>query len=63
MKVLFLTSSLGGYIKIAQDEKIVKEIVKCNNSNHFIDRLKTYSQKLTSFVCISSDPDGADITD
>lgn len=57
MKTIFLTSNLGGYRKTIKDNKIVKEIIKCNNSNNFIDRLKAISPKIKSFVFIASNPD------
>ena len=63
MKVIFLTSSLGGYTRTVKGNEVVTEIIKCDNSNHFIDRLKSYSSKLNNFVFIPSNPDGADKTD
>ena len=63
MKVLFLTSSLGGYTRTIQGNEVVTEIAKCDNRNQFIDRLKSYSKKLKTFVCVASNPDGAKITD
>lgn len=63
MKVLFLTSSLGGYTTTIKGNEVVTEIIKCDNSNHFIDRLKHYSEKLTTFVCVASNPDGYNKTD
>ena len=41
----------------------MKKIVQCDNSNHFIDRLKAVIPKIKNFVFIASDPDNADITD
>lgn len=63
MKAIFLTSSLGGYIKTLQGNKYVNEIIKCDNSNHFIDRLKLVVPKIDTFVFIASDPDCAQKTD
>lgn len=63
MKRLFLTSSLGTYRKIAKGNEIIKEIIKCNNSNNFIDRLKAVTPKIESFVFISSNPDDSKKTD
>lgn len=63
MKAIFLTSSLGGYIKTLQGDKYVNEIIKCDNSNHFIDRLKLFVPKVDTFVFIASDPDCAQKTD
>ena len=63
MKKIFLTSSIGGYIKTVEGNKVVRKIVQCDNSNHFIDRLKAVIPKIKNFVFIASDPDNADITD
>ena len=63
MKVLFLTSSLGGYTKTVRGNETVTEIIKCDNSNGFINRLKNYSTTLTNFVCVASNPDGAEKTE
>ncbi len=63
MKTIFLTSSLGGYTKTIKGNEVVKEIIKCDNSNHFIDRLKATSPKIKTFVFIASNPDGAKKTD
>ena len=63
MKTIFLTSMIGGYIKTIKDNEVVREIVKCDNSNHFIDRLKFASPKINTLVFIASDPDGASKTD
>lgn len=57
MKALFLTSSLGGYRKVVKGNETIKEIIKCDNSNHFIDRLKFYAPKIKTFVFIASGPD------
>ena len=46
MKAIFLTSSVGGYVKTEQG----KVSVKCNNTNHFIDRLKAYSPQIKTLV-------------
>lgn len=59
MKTIFLTSSVGGYIKTA-DGKVVTNI---NNSNHFIDRLKETNDKWKTFVMVCSNPDGYEKTD
>ena len=56
---LFLTSSLDCYRKTPNG----KEATKCNNSNHFVDRLKVYTKKMTNFVFVASNPDGANKTD
>lgn len=53
MKTIFLTSSMCGYVKTDKGN----EIVKVDNSNGFIDRLKEASQKLCNFVFVASDPD------
>ena len=63
MKALFLTSSLGGYTKTIKGNEVVKEIIKCDNSNHFIDRLKLISPKINTFVFVASNPDGTLKTD
>ena len=63
MKAIFLTSNLGSYKKIIKDGQSFKEVVKCNNSNHFIDRLKAISTKYRNLVFIASDPDGSSKTD
>lgn len=63
MKTIFLTSSLGGYTKTIKGNEVVKQIIKCDNSNHFIDRLKTVVPKIKSFVFIASNPNGANKTD
>ncbi len=63
MKAIFLTSSLGGYKKVKKGNEVVKEIVKCDNSNSFIDRLKLVSPKINTFVFIASNPNGFDKTD
>lgn len=59
MKTIFLTSSIGGYVKTVKGNEVVKEIIKCDNSNHFIDRLKIASPKIKKFVFVASNPDGA----
>ncbi|MBQ7798443.1 MAG: Type 1 glutamine amidotransferase-like domain-containing protein [Clostridia bacterium] len=56
---LFLTSSLDCYRKTENG----KEATKCNNLNHFVDRLKSYKQKIRNFVFIPGYPDGASKTD
>ena len=63
MKAIFLTSSLGGYKKVKKGNEVVKEIVKCDNSNSFIDRLKLISPKINTFVFIASNPNGFNKTD
>ena len=63
MKALFLTSSLGGYSKTIKDNEIVTEIKKCDNSNHFIDKLKEVLPKINSFAFVASNPDGFTKTD
>ena len=63
MKTIFLTSSLGGYTKTVKGNEVVKEIIKCDNSNHFIDRLKATTSKIKTFVFVASNPDGAKKTD
>lgn len=63
MKRIFLTSSLGGYTRTIKGNEVVEEIVKCDNSNHFIDRLKLVAPKINTFVFVASNPDGAEKTD
>jgi len=63
MKALFLTSSLGGYTRTVKGNEVVTEIIKCDNSNGFIDRLKNFAPKIKNFVFIASNPDGSVITD
>ena len=63
MKTIFLTSSLGGYRKVVKDGITTKEIIKCDNSNHFIDRLKAVSPKIDKMVFVASNPDGTIKTD
>ncbi len=63
MKMLFLTSSLGGYQKILKNGIMVKEIIKCDNSSHFIDKLKEVLPKINKMVFVASNPDGASKTD
>ena len=59
MKTIFLTSFVGGYHKTING----KEIVKINNSNNFIDRLKIVKDKWKTFVFVCSNPDGFEKTD
>lgn len=59
MKTLFLTSSLDCYYKTPTG----KQVTKCNNSNHFIDRLKASVNEINKFVFIASNPDGKSKTD
>lgn len=63
MKTIFLTSSLGGYTKTIKGNEVIEQITKCDNSNHFIDRLKIASPKIKTFVFVASNPDGAQKTD
>lgn len=63
MKAIFLTSNLGSYKKIIKNGQPFEEVVKCNNSNHFIDRLKAISPKYNKLVFIASNPDGNIKTD
>ena len=63
MRAIFLTSSLGGYKKIKKGDLVVKEIIKCDNSNSFIDRLKFVSPKINTFVFVASNPNGFSKTD
>lgn len=63
MKALFLTSSLGGYTRTIKGEEVVEKIVKCDNSNGFIDRLKIVKPVAKTFIFIASDPDGYVNTD
>lgn len=63
MKAIFLTSSIGGYIKTVKGNEIVKQVIKCDNSNHFIDRLKAISPTFKNMVFIASNPDGASKSD
>ena len=59
MKTIFLTSFVGGYRKTQKG----KEVIKIDNTNHFIDRLKSLKDKWKSFVMVCSNPDGYDKTD
>lgn len=63
MKTIFLTSSLGGYRKVIKDGLTFKEIIKCDNSNHFIDRLKEVLPRISKMAFVASNPDGANKTD
>lgn len=63
MRRIFLTSSLGGYRKVVKGDKTIKEIIKCDNSNNFIDRLKDVVPRIKSFVFIASNPDNPKKTD
>lgn len=63
MKRIFLTSSLGGYTKTIQGNEVVEKIIKCDNTNGFIDRLKQVVPKISTFVFIASNPDGVEKTD
>lgn len=60
MKVLFLTSSFGCYDKTIIGNEKIKKVKKCDNTNHFIDRLKSYSKKLNNVVFVASNPDDRD---
>ena len=53
MKTIFLTSFVGGYRKTPNG----KEVIKIDNSNHFIDRLKATKDKWKTFVMVCSNPD------
>ena len=53
MKTIFLTSFVGGYRKTPNG----KEVIKIDNSNHFIDRLKAIQKKWKTFVMVCSNPD------
>lgn len=59
MKTIFLTSFVGGYRKTPKG----KEVIKIDNSNHFIDRLKAVNPKWKTMVTIASDPDGFEKSD
>lgn len=59
MKTIFLTSFVGGYRKTPNG----KEVIKIDNSNHFIDRLKAIKDKWKTFVMVCSNPDVYDKTD
>lgn len=63
MKTIFLTSNIGGYKKTAKGNQVVKEVIKCDNSNGFIDRLKAVLPKIKTFVFVASDPDCPSKTD
>ena len=63
MKAIFLTSSLGGYSKTLKGNKVITEIKKCDNSNHFIDKLKELFPKIKTLVFVASNPDGYAKTD
>ena len=58
MRRIFLTSSLGGYSRTIKGDEVVTEIIKCDNSNGFIDRLKSVLPKINNFVFVASNPDG-----
>ena len=57
MKTIFLTSNLCCYKKEKIGDEEIKRVTKCDNSNHFIDRLKIESPKIKKFVFVASDPD------
>lgn len=59
MKTIFLTSFVGGYRKTPNG----KEVIKIDNSNHFIDRLKATKDKWKTFVMVCSNPDVYEKTD
>ena len=59
MKTLFLTSQVGGYKKTIKGNEVVIETIKCDNSNHFIDRLKAATPKINTMVFVASDPDNS----
>ena len=59
MKSIFLTSFVGGYRKTENG----KQLIKINNSNRFIDRLKAVKDKWKTFVFVCSNPDGFEKTD
>ena len=63
MKRLFLTSSLGGYTRTVEGEEVAEKIVKCDNSNGFIDRLKEAVPSAKNFVFVASNPEGYEKTD
>lgn len=63
MKAIFLTSSIGGYIKVVENDVVIKKIVKCDNSNGFITHLKKYVPNINSMVFIAGNPDGGEKTD
>ncbi len=63
MKAIFLTSSLGGYTRTIKGNEVVEKITRCDNSNHFVDRLKCILPKINNFVFIASNPDGVEKTD
>ena len=54
MQTIFLTSFIGGFERTPEG----KQITNINNSNHFIDRLKSIKDNWRSLVIVSSDPDG-----
>lgn len=63
MKKIFLTSNVGGYRRVIKDNQEVSEIIKCDNTNHFIDRLKLVAPKINTLVFIASNPDGVEKTE
>lgn len=63
MKALFLTSSLGGYVKTIKNNEEVKIIKNCDNSNHFIDRLKAVAPQIKTLVFVASNPNATTKTD
>ena len=63
MKAIFLTSNLGSYKIDVKNGQPFTQVIKCNNSNHFIDRLKAVSTKYDNLVFIASNPDKTNKTD
>lgn len=63
MKAIFLTSYIGGCKTIINGNNIYKEIVKCDNSNGFIDKLKEVCPKINKMTFVASNPDSSLKTD
>lgn len=57
MKAIFLTSNLGCYKKISNDNGSTKIAIKCNNSNKFMDKLKDVCPIIETLSIVASNPD------
>ena len=62
MKTIFLTSHLGNYVKVIDNGEETRVATRCDNSNHFVDRLKLATPTIKNLVMIASNPDGFDKT-